>query len=128
VPQPPKAGEASIIKAADPRPPEADAVSPPVADAPTISGLQSSARYAESDRGWLLTASALWTAALAAGVALMLVGAQKRYLSQSLPRLSEIAKAIGAGLASGLLAGIISQWLFLQFSSAEAWWESVTRV
>ncbi len=126
-PQPPKAGEASIIKAADPTPPQPDTVNPPSAPPPTIKGVQSTAVYQKKDETWLLFAISLWTAALAAGIALMLVVAQKRYLSQSLPSLGEIVKAILAGFTAGLFAGLVGQW-FYQSTSGSTWFDVISRV
>jgi hypothetical protein len=127
-PLPPKAGEAPSNPVEDPKMPQAEDVSPPVTAAPTLQSVQSTGRYAEKDRNWLIAAVAMWTAALAVGIALMLVGAQKRYLNQSWPRISEFLKAILAGGAAGLGAGIISQWLFLQVTTGAAWWDAICRV
>jgi MFS family permease len=126
-PQPPKAGEASIIKAADPRPPEAAEVSPPKADVPSLKGMQSTAVYADEKRTQLMIANALLTAALAGGISLMLVGAQKRYLRQAWLSIGEIAKALLAGLAVGALAGMIGQGFF-QYTSGSAWWVAISQV
>jgi hypothetical protein len=128
VPAPPVAGQASSILAADPGPPRADDVSPPRAEPAGVQGVQSTAVYDEGDRTQLLIAIGLWTAALAAGIALMLVGAQKRYLRQAWLSLGEVAKALLAGLAAGLFAGIVVQWFFNLSTSGSAWWIAVSRV
>ncbi|MBI2805794.1 MAG: VWA domain-containing protein [Planctomycetes bacterium] len=127
-PQPPKAGEASIIQSADPRPPEVEQVAPPAAAQPTVRAIQSTAVYAESDRIWLLLANACWTAFLAAGIALTLLVAQKRYLRQSWPSLGELFKAFAAGVIAGVIAGTVVQWLFLQLTSGNALWSAMSRV
>ena len=60
--------------------------------------------------------------------ALMLVGAQKRYLSQSWPRFSEIAKALVAGIVAGLLAGLAGQSFLNLFTTGSAWWVAISQV
>lgn len=127
-PQPPKAGEASIIQSADPGPPEAEEVSPPSAPATTLPGVQSTQRYAQEDGTWLMIAVALWTAALAAGIALTLVIAQKRYLSQAWLSLGDAAKAVLAGFAAGVLAGVASQWFLLKVTTGSAFWDATSQV
>ena len=126
-PQPPTAGEASVIQSADPRPPESDEVSPPPAEARSIQGLGSTQLYAEKDRIWLLIATAFLSAALAAGIALTLAAAQKRYLRQAWLSLGESAKTLAAGLIAGLFAGAIGQWFF-QSTPGDAWWSAISRI
>ena len=123
VPQPPKSGEASVIESAAPSSPEVEDAPPPVAALPEIQGVQSNQMYAAKDRLWLLIAVALWTAALAGGIALTLTVAQKRYLRQAWPSFGEAGKALGAGMAAGLLAGIIGQWFFESTSGSRVWSE-----
>jgi hypothetical protein len=127
-PLPPKAGEAPSDPGEEPKLPQAAEVSPPVTAPPTLQSVQSTGRYAEKDRSWLMAAVAMWTAALAVGIAVTLVGAQKRYLNQSWPRIGEFIKALLAGGMAGLCAGILSQWLFLQFTTGAAWWDAICRV
>ena len=128
VPQPPVAGAASIIPASEPRPPVADEVAPPTAVPPSIQGVQSTAVYAKEDQTQLMIAFALWAAALAGGIALTLVVAQKRYLRQAWPSIGEAIKALLAGSFAGLFAGIAVQWLFALSTSGSAWTVAVGRV
>jgi len=127
-PSAPTAGRVDPIQAAAPTPPAPAAVNPPTPPpTPTLQGVQSDQMYADEDRWQLLIAVALWTAILAAGIALMLVAAQKRYLTQMRLTIKEAGKAFGAGLGAGLFAGLIGQWFF-QSTSGSAWWIVVSRV
>ncbi len=103
-------------------------VSPPSVPAPTLPGVQSTHRYAQEDGAWLMIAVALWTAALAAGIALTLVIAQKRYLSQSWLSISDAGKALLAGFAAGVLAGVTSQWFLLKVTTGSAFWDAASQV
>lgn len=127
VPQPPKAGEAGTIRADPPMPPEAEKATPPVAERPSVQALQSTQMYADKDRVQLMMTIALWTATMAGGIALLLVGAQKRYLRQAWLSLGEAGRALGAGMAAGLIAGLVGQWFF-QNTSGTAWWGFVSRL
>ncbi len=127
LPPPPPEGAAKSPRPTDPQPPRAAEVTPPRAEVPTLQGVQSTQVFADKDRLALLIAIALWTAALAGGIALTLVGAQKRYLRQAWPSLDEALKAVGAGLLAGLLAGAIGQWFF-QSTSGTAWWGALSRL
>jgi len=127
VPEPPRSGEVTIVPSAAPRPPEADDVSPPHAAMPTLKGVQSMQMYRDEDKLRLLLAIALWTAAMAAGIALTLVGAQKRYLRQAWLSIGETIKTLAMGVGAGLLAGVIGQW-FYQSTPQSPTWNEVSRV
>lgn len=78
----------------------------------TIGGLQSSRQVDRSQRGRLLLAIGLWTAALAIGLALALVAGQNVYLKrEALSRSEGISASLG-GLAAGLLAGAAGQFVY----------------
>lgn len=143
-PRPPTAAAAVPPKAAPPPPPLATlevqprlaAVPPPPAESlsaapsaavPQLQGVQSTQAFAEEDRIQLLLAIALWTAALAGGICLALVGGQKLYLQQSWLGLSDAAKALGIGLGAGAIAGIVGQ-SFFQFTTVSPSIVIVSRV
>lgn len=111
-PTPPKANPVEIIRVAPPALPVAADVAPPQAEAPTLQSVQSTAVFEEKDRWQVLIAIALWTAVVAAGIALTLVGGQKLYLQQRWPTFGDMGKALLAGFVAGLAGGFIGQWFF----------------
>jgi hypothetical protein len=133
-PPPPVPGVTTAPQVAAPQPPVAAVPSPPQADVSGLKGLQSTQVIAKEYRLQLLTAIALWTAAMAGGIGLALVGGQKLYLQQVWPRWSEAGKAVAASMAAGLVGGVIGQWFFqgmtatTESTTAAVVWEVISRV
>jgi hypothetical protein len=126
-PQAPKSGVVEALKVAAPVPPVAAAVTPPRADVPSLQGVQSTQTFADKDRFQLLIAIALWTATLAGGIALALIGGQKLYLQKAWLSFGEAGKAVAAGVVAGLVGGALGQWFF-QSTSGSALWSVVSRL
>lgn len=123
----PKAGEVAAPPVVAPRPPETAVVAPPRAEVPNLQGVQSTDVFAEEDRLQLLLAIALWTAVLAAGIAVFLVTGQRLYLHQAWPSWRDAGRALLAGFGAGLLGGGVGQWFF-QSTSGSAGWVILSRV
>ena len=64
--------------------------------------------------GWpMVLVVGVWTALLAAGVAISLIVGQNRYLRRRLLGMPEALKGVGGSFGSGLIAGALGQSLFL---------------
>lgn len=87
---------------------------------PTIRSLGSDVEIDRRDWFTVVLIHGLWTAVMAAGVGLLLVGGQKLYLQRTLPTFGETMKVLLAGLGAGLLGGALSQSLFLLTSGGTA--------
>ena len=85
-----------------------------------LKSLQSTAVYAGSSYGRLLLIACLWTALLALGVSLALIGGQNMYLHRPIldPK-QAVAGTIG-GLAAGIIAGGAGQLFFSAAASIAA--------
>jgi Ca-activated chloride channel family protein len=87
------------------------AVGQQVAEA-AIKGLQSSTSYSRRSLGRLAAAIGLWTAILAAGIAIALVGTQNFYLRRPVLDVMPLLKGAGGSLAAGFIAGAAGQLFF----------------
>lgn len=110
-----------------PPPPLGAAAEPPQSVVPQLQGVQSTEAFAEEDRYQLLLAIAAWTAALAAGIAWLLLAGQRFYLQGGLPGLLDSGKALVGGVVAGLIGGAVGQ-LIMQSSPGGTTWEVVSRV
>jgi hypothetical protein len=134
----PKLSEAisRITVASLPAPPAAAAPPPlptaftqalPPASAPTLKAVQSTQAFAAEDRSRLIVAIAIWTAAIAAGISLLILGGQHYYLRQTWLTPIAAAQALIGGLLAGLVGGAVGQ-LFYQSTSGGTAWDVLSRI
>jgi Mg-chelatase subunit ChlD len=111
-----------------PEPTSAAREVPPVAEKPTLQGVQSAESFAadESTPWRLLLAISIQMAVIAGFLSLALVSGQHYYLRQGWPDGATSTRALVGGLAAGLVGGLAGQLLF-QFTSVPGA-ESLARV
>lgn len=74
-----------------------------------LKALHSNQRYAEADKYRLLLAFGIWTAAIAAGISLLISLGQRLYLRKGWFSLTDSVKAAAGGALAGLIAGAFGQ-------------------
>jgi hypothetical protein len=112
-------GPASPQAQAPPAPSAEGAAVPPSAEVPTRPSLIAEGSFAREDSPRLTLAMAAWSAALAAGVGLLLAAGQNLYSRQTWYVPPDLLKGLGGGAAAGLVGGVVGELLY-QFTPAAA--------
>ena len=120
------AAAASAATAESPAPP-APGSAAALARSPAVPGLPallSTEKYAETDRFQLIVAVAVWTAAIAAGISLLILLGQLMYRRKGFLHIGDAAKAVTGGVLAGLIGGGVGQTLG---GTSDAW-DAVSKI